>query len=43
MLTPNGFRDTFAVECLLSGMPLEQVSVLPAHSWIRIAEKHYGS
>ena len=43
---PNGhahrFRDTFAVELLLSGIPLDRVSILLGHSSIRIAERHYA-
>ena len=36
------FRDTFAVELLLSGVPLERVSVLLGHSGIRVTERHYA-
>ena len=36
------FRDTFAVELLLSGVPMERVSVLLGHQSIRITEKHYS-
>jgi integrase/recombinase XerD len=36
------FRDTFAVELLLSNVPLERVSVLLAHSSIKVTEKHYS-
>jgi integrase/recombinase XerD len=36
------FRDTFAVELLLSGVPIERVSVLLGHSSIRVTEKHYA-
>jgi len=39
---PHMFRDTFAVELLLAGVPLDQVSLLLAHSSIRITEKHYA-
>lgn len=35
-------RDTFAVECLLAGVPLEQVSILLGHGSIKITEKHYA-
>lgn len=35
------FRDTFAVELLLAGTPLETVSVLLGHSSIRVTERHY--
>ena len=36
------FRDTFAVELLLSGVPLERVSVLLGHQSIRITERYYA-
>jgi integrase len=36
------FRDTFAVELLLAGVPIERVSVLLGHQSVRITEKHYG-
>ncbi len=36
------FRDTFAVELLLAGVPLERVSVLLGHTSIRITERHYS-
>ncbi|MHB8413694.1 MAG: tyrosine-type recombinase/integrase [Candidatus Acidiferrales bacterium] len=36
------FRDTFAVELLLAGVPLERVSVLLGHQSIRITERHYS-
>lgn len=35
------FRDTFAVELLLAGVPLETVSTLLGHSSVKITEKHY--
>jgi integrase/recombinase XerD len=35
------FRDTFAVELLLAGVPLETVSMLLAHSSVKITERHY--
>ncbi|HYL14824.1 MAG TPA: hypothetical protein VEV41_17410, partial [Terriglobales bacterium] len=35
-------RDTFAVELLLAGVPLERVSVLLGHQSMRITEKHYS-
>ncbi|MBV8729285.1 MAG: tyrosine-type recombinase/integrase [Acidobacteriia bacterium] len=38
---PHMFRDTFAVESLLSGMRLEEVSVILGHSSVKITEKHY--
>lgn len=36
------FRDTFATELLLVGVPLERVSILLGHSSIRITERHYS-
>ncbi|MFL6312988.1 MAG: tyrosine-type recombinase/integrase [Terriglobales bacterium] len=39
---PHMFRDTFAVELLLAGALLDQVSLLLGHSSIRITEKHYA-
>jgi integrase len=36
------FRDTFAVEMLLAGVPLEQVSILLGHKSVKITEKHYA-
>ena len=36
------FRDTFAVELLLAGIPLERVSILLGHQSTRITEKHYA-
>ena len=36
------FRDTFAVELLLSGVPLERVSALLGHQSVRVTERHYA-
>lgn len=36
------FRDTFAVESLPAGTPLEQVGALLGHSSIKITEHHYS-
>jgi len=36
------FRDTFAVELLLSGVPIERVSILLGHRSIRVTERHYA-
>jgi integrase len=35
------FRDTFAVELLLAGVPLGRVSILLGHQSVKITEKHY--
>jgi integrase/recombinase XerD len=39
---PHRFRDTFAVELLLTGVPIERVSVLLGHQSVRITERHYA-
>jgi integrase/recombinase XerD len=39
---PHMFRDTFAVELLLAGVPLDQVSLLLGHNSIKVTEKHYA-
>ncbi len=36
------FRDTFAVEALLAGIPLERVSILLGHASVKVTEKHYS-
>jgi integrase len=36
------FRDTFAVELLLAGVPMERVSMLLGHRSVKVAEKHYA-
>jgi integrase/recombinase XerD len=36
------FRDTFAVELLLAGVPIERVSILLGHQSVIITEKHYN-
>lgn len=36
------FRDTFAVELLLAGVPIERVSILLGHSSLRVTERHYA-
>jgi len=36
------FRDTFAVELLLAGVPLERVSMLLGHASVKVTEKHYA-
>jgi Phage integrase family len=35
-------RDTFAIENLLAGVPLDQVSVLLGHASIKTTERHYA-
>lgn len=37
---PHQFRDTFAVELLQKGVPIEEVSVLPGYRSVKITEKH---
>ncbi len=39
---PHMFRDTFAVELLLAGVPMDQVSLLLGHSSVKITERHYA-
>src|SRR5882724_1655572 len=36
------FRDTFGVELLLAGVPIERVSILLAHQSVKITEKYYN-
>jgi integrase len=36
------FRDTFSIELLLAGVPIERVSILLGHQSVRITEKHYA-
>jgi|GEM_PF-2417025 len=36
------FRDTFSVELLLAGVPIERVSILLGHQSVRITEKQYA-
>src|SRR5690348_5117950 len=35
------FRDTFAVELLLAGVPIDQVSTLLGHRSVKMTERHY--
>ena len=39
---PHMFRDTFAVECLLAGIPLHDVAMYLGHTSIKTTEKHYA-
>jgi len=36
------FRDTFAVELLLVGVPIERGSILLGHQSVRVTERHYN-
>jgi len=36
------FRDTFAVELLFAGVPIERVSILLGHQSVRVTERHYN-
>jgi integrase len=40
---PHRFRDTFAVELLLAGVPLERVSILLGHQSVRVTERYYAA
>ena len=39
---PHMFRDTFAMEMLLAGVPIDQVSLLLGHASVKITEKSYA-
>jgi len=39
---PHMFRDTFAVELLLVGTPMQLLSTLLGHKSLRVTEKHYA-
>lgn len=39
---PHRFRDTFAVDLLKAGVPMERVSILLGHSSIKTTERHYA-
>lgn len=39
---PHRLRDTYAVELLLAGVPIERVSALLGHRSVRITEVHYA-
>jgi integrase/recombinase XerD len=36
------FRDTFAIELLLAGVPLERVAALLGHQSVKVTERHYA-
>ena len=40
---PHRFRDTFACELLLAGVPIERVAKLLGHKSTRITERHYSA
>jgi integrase len=39
---PHMLRDTFAVELLLAGVPIDQVSILLGHASVKTTERHYS-
>jgi len=39
---PHRFRDTFAVNLLQAGVPIEEVSILLGHTDIKTTQKHYS-
>ena len=39
---PHMFRDTFAGEMLLAGVPIDQVSILLGHASVKVTEKSYA-
>jgi integrase len=39
---PHMLRDTFAVELLLAGVPIDQVSILLGHASVKTTERHYA-
>ena len=41
-MVAHRFRDTFAVDLLSHGVPIDQVSILLGHSSIKTTEKHYA-
>jgi integrase len=41
-LHPHMLRDTFAVEYLLAGVPIDQVALMLGHSSVKTTEKHYA-
>lgn len=36
------FRDTFAVECLMAGVDIQDVAILLGHSSVKTTERHYS-
>jgi integrase len=41
-MVSHRLRDTFAVDLLQKGVPMEEVSKLLGHTSIRTTEKHYA-
>ena len=39
----HGFRDTFATELLLAGVPTDRVAVLLGHQSAKVTEKYYSA
>ncbi len=39
---PHMLRDTFVVELLLAGVPIDQVSILLRHASVKTTERHYA-
>jgi integrase len=37
------FRDTFAAELLLAGIPIERVAILLGHQSVKVTEKYYSA
>lgn len=37
------FRDTFSIELLQAGVPIERVSMLLGHQSVRVTERHYNA
>ena len=37
------FRDTFATELLLGGVPIERVAILLGHQSMKVTEKYYAA
>ena len=40
---PHRFRDSFAVRCLINGVPLEDVSQLLCHQSVAVTQKYYAA
>jgi len=42
-MVSHRFRDTFAVEYLATGRPIERLSILLGHSSVKVTEQHYST